>query len=92
MKGTAEDIWDAPLGLVERFSKYFPGFEHSQGFTLSFSEVPFTGFQAEWIFMSEDINGKRYKDIANQCEDIICPEFFRYFDEVPAKLFVKPKP
>jgi len=92
LQGTAEGIWDAPLGLVERFSKYLPGFEHSQGFTLSFSEVPFSGFRAEWIFVSEEIDGKRYKDIVNHCEDIICHEFFRYFDEVPAKLFVKLKP
>lgn len=59
------------------------------GFRLTFSGKPFPGFQvfAEW--RREEHEGNWYFLQDYEIEGWLCPALMRYFDYVPAKIFVK---
>ncbi|HEY5895305.1 MAG TPA: DUF6717 family protein [Chthoniobacterales bacterium] len=97
-----EGVWvfdDAKAGLekepfvsgaddvLDLLSAHIPN--SASGFLLTFSGKPFPGFQmfAEW--RREEHEGNWYFVPAYGIEGWLCPALMRYFDYVPAKIFVK---
>ena len=62
------------------------------GFRLLFSPEPFPGFQRKLTWVREEVGGNWYRADEPPLEGWLCPALFRYFDQVPAKIFVKAEP
>jgi hypothetical protein len=97
-----EGLWvfdDATVGLVkepfvlgidimlDRLTSEIPGAE--KGFTLIFSPQPFPGYSAELHWKRTEYEGNWYYCPQFEIEGWLCPALFKYFDEVPEKLFAK---
>ena len=59
------------------------------GFKLLFSHSPFPGYQAELVFLREEMSGSWYRWESKNIEGWLCPALFKYFEQAPAKLYAK---
>jgi hypothetical protein len=62
------------------------------GFRLLFSIAPFPAYQQKLIWVREEMGGNWYRSAEMQIEGWLCPALFRYFDRVPAQLYVRAEP
>ena len=67
-----------------------PKAEH--GFRLIFSGSPFPGHQAVVEWRREEHGGNWYYAPAYDMEGWLCPALMKYFDQVPARIFIQAKP
>ena len=63
-----------------------------EGFRLLFAGIPFPGVQKELIWVCEDCGGNRYRTEDPPMQGWLCPAMYNYFDEAPAKIYVKAEP
>lgn len=63
-----------------------------KGFRLAFSGKPFPGYQLFVEWRREEYDGNWYFAPLYGIEGWLCPALMRYFDYVPAKIFVKAEP
>lgn len=61
-----------------------------QGFRLTFSDVPFPGYQREVRWVREEAGGNWYQTVDEAVlQGWLCPALFRYFSQAPKRLFVR---
>ena len=62
------------------------------GFRMTFSGGRFPDFQRELTWVREEDGGHWYRSEEPPMEGWLCPALFKYFDEAPAKLYVRADP
>ena len=60
-----------------------------QRFRLLFSAAPFPGYQRRLEWVRKEYGGNWYRADQLEMEGWLCPALFKYFEDVPATLFVK---
>jgi hypothetical protein len=73
--------------MIDALVAYIP--DAHGGFRLLFSSQPFPGFQAELSWIKNEHGGSWYRWNTRQMEGWLCPALFRYFPEVPQKLYAR---
>jgi hypothetical protein len=63
-----------------------------EGFRLTFSEIPFPGYQRELVRLNEEAGGFWYRSLEPELEGWLCPALFKYFDQALEKLYVRADP
>lgn len=69
------------------------GLPHRQPFRLLFSHAPFPGYAAKLDWVREEYDGNWY-EWPTEPEAMVgwlCPALFKYFDQAPRSLYVKPE-
>jgi hypothetical protein len=64
----------------------------ADGFRLTFSALPFPGFQKKLTWLRGDMQGNYYRIDDPPLEGWICPAMFKYYDKPPAELYVEAQP
>jgi hypothetical protein len=72
--------------IIDRFVKTIPNAE--SGFSLIFSASPFPSYQVSFDWLREEYEGNWYYNKDLDMEGWLCPALFKYFAEVPKKLYV----
>ena len=62
-----------------------------EGFRLLFSAGPFPGYQEKLTLVREEHGGNWYRSESQDREGWLCPALFKYFDDAPEELYVKPE-
>jgi hypothetical protein len=80
-------------GIPEMVSVLVRGIPHAeQGFRLLFSAQPFPRYQAELMLLRSEYGGQWYEWDAEHMEGWLCPVLFKYFPEVPHRLYGRAEP
>ena len=58
----------------------------ANGFTILFLEQPFPGYQVEFEWRREEMDGNWYYSAAPDMEGWLCPALFKYFDSASGKI------
>jgi hypothetical protein len=64
----------------------------NDGFKLFFSAAPFPNYQAELVWLKEEMGGNWYRWDEHQLEGWLCPALYKYFGEAPQQLYCKAEP
>ncbi len=100
-----EDTWvfdDERVGLVrepfvsgvpEMLALLIQDLPHAEnGFRLLFSPNPFPGYQAELVWLKGEYGGHWYRWQEKALEGWLCPAMFKYFVDVPQKIYCRAEP
>lgn len=63
-----------------------------QGFRLTFSALPFPGYEKKLTWLRGDMGGNYYRLDDPPLEGWICPALFKYYQRPPPELYVKAEP
>lgn len=73
--------------IIERLAAGLP--EAEKGFRLLFSGTPFPGHQLSVEWRRGEYGGNWYYSSSHGLEGWLCPALMKYFEEVPARIFVQ---
>ena len=73
--------------MISDITRYIPN--AWKGFRLLFSASPFPDYMAELEWVKEEDGGNWYRQVGTTAEGWLCPALFKYFDSVPANIYVK---
>ncbi|MFP3869251.1 MAG: DUF6717 family protein [Syntrophobacteria bacterium] len=76
--------------MIDELVKDIP--EAQNGFRLLFAASPFPGYQKEISWLREEYGGHWYRLDDPPMEGWLCLALYRYFEEPPAKIFVRAEP
>jgi hypothetical protein len=63
-----------------------------KGFRITFSAQPFPEFQQKVTRINDEMGGTWYQSQNPPMKGWLCPALLRYFDEAPAKLYLRAEP
>jgi hypothetical protein len=80
-------------GIPEMIDQQVAGIPDAEkGFKMLFSASPFPDYQVELEWVREDYGGNWYRETVSGQQGWLCPALFHYFDQAPAKIFIKAEP
>ena len=73
--------------IIEQMVQDIPG--AAEGFTLLFSASPFPGYQTVLEWRRQTMGGNWYYSAPLDLEGWLCPALFKYFEQLPQKIYAQ---
>jgi hypothetical protein len=76
--------------MIDKMVADIPNAE--QGFRAIFSAQPFPGHTVKLTWVRAELGGNWYYSERFGMEGWLCPALYKYFDQAPPEIFIKPEP